>query len=422
MSVHLKDFSQVSEIGRGTYSTVFKATRISNSQTVAVKAVTEPAVAELEISLLKRIKSPYVVALLDVFTCPSHQVCLVQEYADLGDFSQSLNRLKSSGDHLREADWWAVFNGAGRGLAAIHSAAVVHRDVKCANVFLFSVPGRRTLGNVDQPTFIAKIGDLNVSRLLPSTNFASTQTGTPYYAAPEIWSQEPYDRRCDAWSFGCLLYEAASLSPPFLAETAKELHAKVRVGKVEHLCGYSEGVNRIVERLLVVDPGARPTVAEVVAEETERMCSVSAPREDSVDPEDTRRLQPTAQDKLHTLKKKLTSEAELRTRHVFSGLSEGATLSACSKRIVERPVSASSTRCGSSRPGSVGSARSVGTLFESDSAAAEIFASPIKIKKKVPFVGVVSTATKKTIKNHKSVGCSPSLYERLVEAVRIDKD
>jgi NIMA (never in mitosis gene a)-related kinase len=52
---------------------------------------------------------------------------------------------------------------------------ILHRDLKCANVFLFS-----------DPNGIAKIGDMNVSKVAKK-GLLYTQTGTPYYASPEVW-------------------------------------------------------------------------------------------------------------------------------------------------------------------------------------------------------------------------------------------
>ena len=48
-----------------------------------------------------------------------------------------------------------------------------------------------------------------------------TQTGTPYYASPEVWQDKPYDKRSDIWSLGCVIYELVALDPPF---TATDLH------------------------------------------------------------------------------------------------------------------------------------------------------------------------------------------------------
>lgn len=64
---------------------------------------------------------------------------------------------------------WQVAYDILRGLKILHSNHIIHRDIKPANVFF--------VGGV------AKIGDLNVSKVLEG-KYASTQTGTPYYTSP----------------------------------------------------------------------------------------------------------------------------------------------------------------------------------------------------------------------------------------------
>ena len=80
----------------------------------------------------------------------------------------------------------------------------MHRDLKSANIFLWK----------DQT---AKIGDMNVSKLARADGLNHTQTGTPYYASPEVWRDKPYDFKSDIWSLGCILYELCALKPPFNA-------------------------------------------------------------------------------------------------------------------------------------------------------------------------------------------------------------
>lgn len=56
----------------------------------------------------------------------------------------------------------------------------------------------------------AKLGDLNVSKVAKN-GLLYTQTGTPYYASPEVWKDEPYDSKSDIWSLGCVIYEMTTL-------------------------------------------------------------------------------------------------------------------------------------------------------------------------------------------------------------------
>lgn len=57
-----------------------------------------------------------------------------------------------------------------------------------------------------------------------------TQTGTPYYASPEVWKDEPYDMKSDIWSLGCVIYEMTTLQPPFQAEDMEGLYQAVIAG------------------------------------------------------------------------------------------------------------------------------------------------------------------------------------------------
>lgn len=57
-----------------------------------------------------------------------------------------------------------------------------------------------------------KLGDFNVSKLAKK-GLVYTQTGTPYYASPEVWEDKPYDLKADIWSLGCVIYEVCTLKP-----------------------------------------------------------------------------------------------------------------------------------------------------------------------------------------------------------------
>ena len=67
-----------------------------------------------------------------------------------------------------------------QGLRSLHEKKILHRDLKCANVFVTG-------------DGVYKLGDLNVSKVTKRNQMARTQTGTPYYAAPEIWKDSPYN-------------------------------------------------------------------------------------------------------------------------------------------------------------------------------------------------------------------------------------
>ena len=127
-----------------------------------------------------------------------------------------------------------------RGLRVLHQQNIFHRDLKSANIFL----------NKDGS---AKLGDMNVSKIAKK-GLLYTQTGTPYYASPEVWRDQPYDSKSDIWSLGCVLYESITLKPPFRAEDMAGLYKKVLAGKWQPLpTHFSEDLSNTVGELMRVE-------------------------------------------------------------------------------------------------------------------------------------------------------------------------
>lgn len=131
------------------------------------------------------------------------------------------------------------------GLQSLHNKKCFHRDLKSANVFL----------NKDGTV---KLGDLNVSKVA-KMGLAYTQTGTPYYASPEVWQDKPYDFKSDIWSLGCVIYEMATLKPPFTDTSMQGLCRKVMKGAYPSIPKrYSADLGSMISSLLKVNASLRP--------------------------------------------------------------------------------------------------------------------------------------------------------------------
>ena len=110
----------------------------------------------------------------------------------------------------------------------------------------------------------AKLGDMNVSKVAKK-GLLYTQTGTPYYASPEVWRDQPYDMKSDIWSLGCVLYESVTLRPPFRADDMAGLYKKVLKGVYPKIpTHFSSDLNNCIKALVNVQAQTRPTCTEIL--------------------------------------------------------------------------------------------------------------------------------------------------------------
>ena len=255
----MKNFQIINKLGNGAYSEVFKVRRVEDNKIYALKRVKLKNLKEKEkynslneIRILASIKSTFVISYKEAFFTDSDKsLNLVMEYADSGDLYRKIKHYKKYKLFFEEKDIWKIFIQITRGLKSLHNLNILHRDFKSANIFLFS-------------TGEAKIGDLNVSKIM-NKGLGNTQTGTPYYASPEVWNNSPYDCKSDIWSLGCILYEMLTLNPPFNADDFEGLYKKVMAGKYNKINSrYSEDMNELLKLLFKIDPKERPNCDEIL--------------------------------------------------------------------------------------------------------------------------------------------------------------
>ena len=255
----MNDFQIISKLGEGAYSTVYKVRRFQDNNIYALKKVKllnlsekEKQNALNEVRILASVKSQFVISYKEAFFDEKDStLCIIMEYADNGDLYQKIVEHKKSAKFFEEIDIWKIFIQLVKGLKALHELNILHRDLKSANVFLC------TDGS-------AKLGDLNVSKVARK-GLGYTQTGTPYYASPEVWKDQPYDNKSDIWSLGCVLYEMITLRPPFRAENMEGLYAKVIKGHVNRIPErFSQDLFTVVKILLQVSPEKRPSCEQIL--------------------------------------------------------------------------------------------------------------------------------------------------------------
>ena len=245
----MDDFIIEKVLGKGSFGSVYLVRRKEDNKIYALKSVIleklnkkEQRNSVNEVRILASVNHPNVIGYKEAFWDDNAKTLnIVMEYADDGDLQTKIGRMRKEGGMFQENLIWSYSIQMIEGLKALHDKKIMHRDLKSANIFLVKDKHQ------------CKIGDMNVSKVMKEKELL-TQTGTPYYASPEVWRDEPYSYKSDLWSIGCVIYELCALRPPFKGKDLDELFLNVCKGKVDRISHvYSDDLWKMILMLLQVE-------------------------------------------------------------------------------------------------------------------------------------------------------------------------
>lgn len=240
-------------LGTGAFSQVRLAESKDDGQMYAIKIIDKKALKgkedslENEIRVLKRLKHPNIVALLEVFEDKT-KVFLVMELVTGGEL---FDRIVEKGSYS-EKDAADLIKQVLSAVAYMHEEGVVHRDLKPENLLYYSPEAESKI----------MIGDFGLSKMEESGVMA-TACGTPGYVAPEVLAQKPYGKAVDVWSIGVISYILLCGYPPFYDENDANLFAQILKGEFEFDSPYwddiSEEAKDFIRSLMCVNVEHRLT-------------------------------------------------------------------------------------------------------------------------------------------------------------------
>jgi len=263
-------------IGKGGFGAVYKARRVSDGGDVALKLLTRADADDRfwrEARTMERFDDDRVVRLVETFEQDGESRTPVLAMELLRDMpgSSLKERLAAAGEGrgLPDGEVLPAFVRYAEGLAILHRAGVVHRDVKPANLYL-------PTGAPDR----ACLMDLGIV-LTDRTQTVGAVPGTPDYMAPELARSDTRgDAKSDLYALGLSLYEALTGGTalprlPTGSEAYAAWFARASSGArpdFSALDGRPE-IRAVVERLSAVDPADRYGTAAEAAEALRRLSS-----------------------------------------------------------------------------------------------------------------------------------------------------
>lgn len=249
-------------LGSGAMGQAYLASHISLRMPVVIKLFRTVSADPLaEAHLAGRVGSPWVVPVLDAGT-ENGVPYVMQRYVDGIDFSELLAIHSAADRSIPLATLLRFAVQVFHGLAAIHVAGVVHRDIKPPNLFL--------AGSGD-----ALVGDLGIA-VDPTVCQSAEVAGTPMFIAPELWAGCPATARTDLYSAGATLHLLWQRTPPFSANSAFDLarlHAECPYVVPPSTDPIGAYFGAVLARLLSKSPLDRPESALGTARMLERIAT-----------------------------------------------------------------------------------------------------------------------------------------------------
>ena len=242
-------YTLIGRLGAGGMGIVYLATRGSDS--VALKVIRESLIDDpseatrftREIEALQRIDSPHVARIL-ASGVDDDRAWFATEFVN----GPNLKSLVSDKGPLPEQSWLKLAHGLLEGLKAIHSAGIIHRDVKPGNVIMAeSGP---------------KLIDFGIAQVSDATSVTSSGliAGSPAWFSPEQIEGQPLTSSTDLFSAGSVLVFAATGQSPWGVsdDTSKAQLFGILVSE-PNLSGLSDFQTQIVGPLLNKTPSLRQT-------------------------------------------------------------------------------------------------------------------------------------------------------------------
>ena len=249
-----ENYKVICKLGKGSFGSVYKVVYIHSGNIRAMKVIKKESINYQdderiflkEIEILTKIEHPNIIKIIEYYTDEINYY-IITEYVSGGELYEAISKCNK----FNESKAAYIMRQILSALNYLHSFGIVHRDIKPENMLVEQ--------SSDKDLINIKLIDFG------TCNYVTLKVGSPYYIAPEVLKKN-YNKKCDIWSAGIILYVMLLGKLPFHGKNTEDLFNNIKKGEFDQTSeewnSISDNAKDLILKMLEYNPEKRLSAQE----------------------------------------------------------------------------------------------------------------------------------------------------------------
>ncbi len=255
-----ENYKVICKLGKGSFGSVYKVIYIKSSNIRAMKVIKKSSINYQddervflkEIEILAKTEHPNIIKIIEYYKDEINYY-IITEYISGGELYEAISKCNK----FNESKAAYIMRQILSALNYLHSFGIVHRDIKPENLLVEK--------SSDKDSINIKLIDFGTSNYVTEKKNLTLKVGSPYYIAPEVLKKN-YNKKCDIWSAGIILYIMLIGKLPFHGKNTEELFNNIKKGVFDKTCeewnSISNSAKDLILKMLEYNPEKRFSAQE----------------------------------------------------------------------------------------------------------------------------------------------------------------